>query len=61
MINYRDKEVQQAITTFCDDMDTIANARIELSRHEMEAWQQLRQVLLADMPKHLAPDVFDPH
>ncbi len=52
--DFRSIELTQAIVKFHDEMEEIHVKRLDISRQEIEAWIQFRQILLADSPEHLS-------
>lgn len=47
-------ELSQAIIKYHDEMEEIHVKRLDIARQEIEAWSELQQVLLADMPERLS-------
>jgi len=51
---YRTLEIGSALVKYNDEMESIHVKRLDIARQEMEAWKELKQVIMADNPSKLS-------
>lgn len=60
MNEYRETEIRLALKDYIHQMEIVSRSRLEITRRELDAWNDLLFVLNADDPEKLS-DIFIDH